>query len=85
MWQAIVVGLIVLTAVLYATWTLLPAAVRLRATQRVADWSRRPGRPAWLGRAATAAEAAARARLGGCGDCSAVQASPQQPEDRPKP
>jgi len=35
MWQAIVVGLIVLAAVLYAAWTLLPATLRLRAAQRV--------------------------------------------------
>jgi len=84
MWQAIVVGLIVLAAVLYAAWTLLPATLRLRAAQRVGHWARRPGRPAWLGRAATSVETAARARLGGCGDCGAVQGPPEQPGNRPK-
>jgi len=38
MWQAIVVGLIVLVAILYATWRLLPASLRLRIAHGVAEW-----------------------------------------------
>jgi hypothetical protein len=85
MWQAIVVGLIVTVAVLYAGWAMLPAQLRLRLAQHLAAWARRPGHPAWLGRTAQAIEQAARARLGGCSDCSAVQAAPGKPTDREKP
>jgi len=85
MWQAIVVGLIVAVAVLYAGWALLPAQLRLRLAQRIAAWANRSGRPAWLGRAAAVIEKAARARLGGCSDCSAVQATPGKPTDRVEP
>jgi hypothetical protein len=85
MWQAIVVGLIVAVAVLYAGWAMLPAQLRLRLAQRLAAWAQRPGRPGWLGRAAQAIEQAARARLGGCSDCSAVQAAPGKPTDRARP
>ena len=84
MWQAVVVGLIVLVATTYAAWALLPAALRLRLAQGFAGWAARPGRPDWLARAAAAGERAARARLGGCSDCSAVQAAPGRPGDRPK-
>jgi hypothetical protein len=84
MWEAILVGLIVLAAALYAGWTLLPAAVRLRLAQRVGAWGRRPGRASWLQRASTAVETAARKRAGACGDCSAVQADPPPPP-RPDP
>jgi antibiotic biosynthesis monooxygenase (ABM) superfamily enzyme len=85
MWQAIVVGLIVAVAVLYAGWAMLPAQGRLRLAQSFAAWAQRPGRPGWLGRAAAAIEKAARARLGGCSNCSAVQAAPGKPTDRGKP
>jgi hypothetical protein len=81
MWQAIVVGLVVLVATLYATWTLLPAALRLRLAARLGAWGRRPGRAAWLAGAAGAVERAARARHGACSDCSAVQGSPRAPDD----
>lgn len=84
MWQAVVVGLIVLVATAYAAWALLPAALRLRLAQGCAAWAARPGRPPWLAWAARVGERAARARLGGCSDCSAVQAAPGRPEDRPK-
>lgn len=76
MLEAILVGLIVLAAALYATWTLLPAIVRLRLAQRLGEWGRSPGRARWLQRASGAVEAAARKRAGGCSDCSAVQARP---------
>jgi hypothetical protein len=85
MWQAIVVGLIVAVAALYAGWTLLPAQLRLRLAQRIATWAHRSGRPAWLGRAAAVIEKAARARLGGCSDCSAVQADPPARPSRKPP
>ena len=85
MWEAIVVGLIVIVAALYTTWTLLPAAVRLRLALRVGDWGRRPGRAGWLQRVSTAVETAARKRAGGCGDCSAVQADPSAPSSRKRP
>jgi hypothetical protein len=83
MWQAIVVGLIVLAAAVYATWAMLPAVLRLRLAQRCVAWTAPPGRPDWLRRAAAAIERAARLRLGGCSDCGAVQAAPKPPEDRP--
>jgi hypothetical protein len=80
MWQAILAGLIVLSAVVYAAWALMPAAVRFRLAQRLAAAARRSGRPAWLVRAAGAIEDSARRGLGGCSDCSAVQAAPAPPK-----
>jgi len=76
MLEAVLVGLIVLAAALYATWTLLPASVRLRLAQRVGQWGRKPGRAGWLQRGSMAVESAARKRAGACSDCSAVQADP---------
>lgn len=84
MWEAILVGLIVLIATLYATWRLLPASLRLRAARQVVEWGQRPGRAAWLQRAAAAVAAGARRGVGACSDCSAVQAAPRPPGDRPK-
>jgi hypothetical protein len=85
MWEAIVVGLIVIIAALYATWRLLPASLRMRAAHRIAEWGRRPGRPAWLQHGSTAVETAARKRAGACSDCSAVQADPPAPPSRKLP
>ncbi len=78
--QAIVAALIVLTAALYATWALMPAALRLRLAQRFATVARRLGQPGWLVRAADAIERYARRSLGGCSDCSAVQPAPGPPK-----
>jgi hypothetical protein len=72
MGQAIVVGLIVLMAALYAAWALMPAALRVRLAQRFAAVVRRGGQPGWLIRAAVAIERNARRGLSGCGDCGAV-------------
>ena len=84
MWQAVLVGLIVLAASLYAGWALLPAVPRLRLARAVARWSRRPGRPQWLGRAAGALESRASSRLGGCSDCSAAEPpASRTPAERP--
>jgi antibiotic biosynthesis monooxygenase (ABM) superfamily enzyme len=83
--EAILVGLIVLVAVLYAAWTLLPAAARLRLAQRLGAWGRRPGRAAWLQRASTAVEDTARRRAGACSDCGAVQSGPTAPSSRKPP
>ena len=83
MLEAIVVGLIVIAAVAYATWALLPAVTRLRAAQGLNRWARRPGRPAALAHAAAVLERAARARMGGCSDCSAVQDAPRPPSGKP--
>jgi hypothetical protein len=85
MLEAILVGLIVLAAALYAAWRLLPASLRLRVAHRIADWGRRPGHPAWLRRASMSVEATARRGVGACSDCSAVQASPSQPPSRKRP
>ena len=85
MWEAIVVGLIVLTATLYAAWRLLPARMRLHAARRLAEWGRRPGRPAWVQRASTAVEAATAKGAGACSDCGAVQSSPAAPSSRKPP
>ncbi len=82
MWETILVGLIVVAAAVYATWTLLPATARLGLARRLGEWGRRPGRAAWLQRASTAVEALARKRAGACGDCSAVQSSPSAPGSR---
>lgn len=82
--EAILVGLIVLAAALYATWTLLPAAVRRRFARRIGEWGRRPGRAGWLQRASTAVESAASRRAGACSDCSAVQPGPQRRQDPPE-
>ena len=85
MLEAILVGLIVLAAALYATWTLLPATVRLSFAQRCGEWGRRPGRARWLQRASTAVETAARRRAGSCSDCGAVQSDPAAPSRREPP
>ena len=84
MWQAVIVGLIVIVAAAYTAWALLPATLRLRLAQGIGDWGRQPGRAGWLARVATAVESGARARLGGCSDCSAVQAAPKPQTDRPE-
>lgn len=85
MWEAILVGLIVAIATLYAAWRLLPASLRLRLAGRIAEWGQRPGRAAWLQRATTGVAAGARRGVGACSDCSAVQSSPKPPGDRPAP
>jgi hypothetical protein len=79
MWEAILVGLIVLVAALYTAWRLLPASLRLRAAHRMAEWGQRPGRPAWLQRASASVESAARKGVGACSDCGSVQSSPAAP------
>jgi hypothetical protein len=84
MWQAVAVGLIVLAASSYVAWALLPAGLRLRLARRIAAMTRRAGGPAWLVRFADATEASALRRLGGCSDCSAVQAAPTPPKGRDK-
>ena len=85
MWQeALLVGLIVVVAVGYSLWALLPAVARLRAAQAVAAWGGKPGRPAWLARVTAALERAARARVGGCSECSAVQDAPKRPGSQEK-
>jgi hypothetical protein len=84
MWQAVVVGLIVLAATIYAAWALLPAGLRLRLARRLVAVARHAGGPAWLTRFAVATEGSALRRLGGCSDCSAVQAAPTPPKDRDK-
>lgn len=78
--QAIVAGLIVLTAALYAAWALMPADLRLRLAQRLSTAARRTGRPGWLAKAAGVLESNARRSLGGCSDCSAAQAAQAPPE-----
>lgn len=72
MLQSILVGLIVLAAVLYAAWALLPARMRVRLAGRFGAWGRRPGRAPWLQRVAGGVESAARRRAGPCGDCGAT-------------
>ena len=83
MWhEALLVGTIVVVAVGYSAWALLPGAARLRIAQSVATWGRQPGRPAWLARITGALERAARAKVGGCSECSAVQDAPKPPGNR---
>ena len=84
MWQAIIVGLIVLAAATYAAWALLPAALRLRLARHLAATARRTGGPAWLIRFADAIAGRALRRLGGCSDCSSLQAAPTPPKGRDK-
>jgi hypothetical protein len=69
MWQGLTVGMIVLVATAYAIWALVPAGTRLRLASRLSAWSRRAGRPAWLGHLAVSVERSARSRIGGCTDC----------------
>jgi hypothetical protein len=82
MWQSLVVGLIVLVATTYAAWALVPAGTRLRIASRFYAWTRGAGRPAWLGRIAAAMERSARARMGGCSDCSAASPPPSTSSSR---
>jgi hypothetical protein len=84
-WQAIVVGLIVLLATLYVVWALAPPITRLRLARQIAEWGRRPERAAWITRATARLERNALGRVNGCGDCSAVQSAPGRPrETRPE-
>jgi hypothetical protein len=85
MWEAFIVGLIVVLAVAYVAWALPPAALRLRAARRIGAWGAKPGRPRWLARASMAIEAAARKRAGACSECGAVQSSPAAPSSHRKP
>ena len=80
MWQTVIAGLIVLAAAVYALWTLMPAVLRLRLTQRLAASAGRAGRPMWLVRTTAALERVARRRAGGCSECGAVQAEPGRPK-----
>ncbi len=82
MWEALLVGLIVLCAVLYATWRLMPATLRSRLAGRASQWARHPGRPAWAARAATSVEAALRAKAPGCGDCDVAKPPPVRAPER---
>jgi hypothetical protein len=84
MWQAVIVGLIVLAATTYAAWALLPASLRLRLARHLAATARSVGGPAWLVRFAERLAASALRRLGGCSDCSAVHAAPTPPKVRDK-
>jgi len=88
-WEAILVGAIVLLAALYAAWALLPAQPRLRLARSIAQWGRRSGRAAWMTRATSWLEQAALKRMGGCSDCGAVQSTPGRPpdgrSDQPRP
>ena len=85
MWQAVVVGLIVLAAAIYVAWALAArGACACRLARHLAAMARRAGGPAWLVRFADATEASALRRLGGCSDCSAVQAAPTPPKGRDK-
>jgi hypothetical protein len=70
MLEAALVGLIVAAAVAYAAWALLPAALRLRAAERIGRWADRAPRRSGLARMAAVLERNARARLGGCSNCS---------------
>jgi hypothetical protein len=76
MWEAMLVGLIVFVAVLYAGWTLAPVSTRLRTAQVFATWAQRPGRNAWLARVAMTLEKAARGGHGVCSDCGVVPDPP---------
>jgi hypothetical protein len=87
MWEAMLVGLIVFVAVLYAGWTLVPVSTRLRTAQVFATWAQRPGRNAWLARVAVTLEKAARGRHGVCSDCGVVPDPPpgRSPGDERQP
>jgi hypothetical protein len=85
MWQSILVGLVVLLASLYAVWALLPAGPRRRLAQTVADWTRGPGRPAWLARAGEALESSAQRRPGDCEDCGSAPPAPTRRSRRQPP
>ena len=83
MWhEALLVGAIVVVAIGYSAWALTPGAVRLRVAKSMAAWGQKPGRPAWLARATATLERAARAKVGGCSECSAVQDAPRPPGGR---
>jgi hypothetical protein len=84
MLEGLLVGAIVTMAAAYAVWALLPATLRLRCAQRLGSWARGAHRPGWLARAASGVERAARARVGGCSDCSAAHPPAASPEDSPK-
>jgi len=66
MTQYLIMGAIVLWAVLYSAWALMPAASRRAAAARVSGWASRFG----LGKRAAQGLQARLAQAGGCGSCS---------------
>lgn len=69
MTQYLVIAAIVLWAVLYSAWSLVPAAWRQAAAARLAAWAGRAG----LGRERTRSLQATLARGGGCSACASCK------------
>ena len=63
--QAATIAVIVALAAVYATWKLMPRAVRARLASRVVGWARRRGRLS----EDDAALLSRRLNAGGCGSC----------------
>ena len=83
--ELVLVGLLVVAAATYAIWTLLPAALRLRAAERILRWAERDGQRAGLARVAAVLERNARARLAACSNCGPGHAGPRRSSrSRPK-
>ncbi len=73
MWEMLLVALIVIAAVVYSAWVLMPAAVRVRLARTCADRARAWRPDGWLARIAASIEDRARRSAGACNDCGAAQ------------
>ena len=83
MLQNLLVGAIVLAALAYTVWALVPRSTRLGLARRLGAWGRGPGRPAWLAGATGAIERAAGQPHGDCGNCGS--GPPAAPRDARPP
>lgn len=73
MWEILLVGLIVLVAVAYSAWALMPASVRLRLARALAERARARRPDGRFARIAGSVEARARRSAGACNDCGSAQ------------
>jgi hypothetical protein len=73
MWELLLVVLIVVVAVAYSAWVLMPAAVRLRLARALGERARARRPEGRLAQIAAAIEDRARRSAGACNDCGAAQ------------
>ena len=76
--EMLLVGLIVLVAMLYSTWALMPAPARKRLAQRLLAWPAPGWWPRWARRRL---EAAASGPRPGDSPCNACNANPGRERD----
>jgi hypothetical protein len=79
MTQSLIIGAIVVWAVIYSAWSLMPAGLRKSAATRVASWVGRAG----LGSERTRALEVTLARTGSCSECAECKGCARAPAGSP--